>query len=201
MNWRVCSVATAGAQGWGGCWLRAWMGLVPAATIFMPSAMMAALRMVAVVVPSPAVSFVFDAACAGHATQGHSLWGQSCQCRDGPCRARCACCVSLRQEALVLPYLGERTRPNNPHATPLLIIMCHCLPKSWPCSSHHAVPDHYTAAHACLAQVPKLAAASTKQSGGARCPTGVDSPKGGHSRLQISCALPSGCSHCQLTHV
>jgi hypothetical protein len=39
------------------------MGLVPAATIFMPSAMMAALRMVAVVVPSPAVSFVFDAAC------------------------------------------------------------------------------------------------------------------------------------------
>ena len=39
------------------------MGLVPAATIFMPSAMMAALRMVAVVVPSPAVSFVFEAAC------------------------------------------------------------------------------------------------------------------------------------------
>lgn len=34
-------------------------GLVPAATIFMPSAMMAALNMVAVVVPSPAVSFVF----------------------------------------------------------------------------------------------------------------------------------------------
>ena len=41
-----------------------WMGLVPAATIFMPSAMMAALRMVAVVVPSPAVSLVFEAACA-----------------------------------------------------------------------------------------------------------------------------------------
>ena len=40
------------------------MGFVPAATIFMPSAMMAALRMVAVVVPSPAVSFVFEAACA-----------------------------------------------------------------------------------------------------------------------------------------
>ena len=41
-----------------------WMGLVPAATIFMPSAMMAALRMVAVVVPSPAVSLVLEAACA-----------------------------------------------------------------------------------------------------------------------------------------
>lgn len=40
-----------------------WMGLVPAATIFMPSAMIAALRMVAVVVPSPAVSLVFEAAC------------------------------------------------------------------------------------------------------------------------------------------
>ena len=38
-------------------------GLVPAATIFMPSAMMAADRMVAVVVPSPAVSLVFAAAC------------------------------------------------------------------------------------------------------------------------------------------
>ena len=41
-----------------------WMGLVPAATIFMPSAMIAALRMVAVVVPSPAVSLVFEAACS-----------------------------------------------------------------------------------------------------------------------------------------
>ena len=39
-------------------------GLAPAATIFMPSAMMAADRMVAVVVPSPAVSLVFAAACA-----------------------------------------------------------------------------------------------------------------------------------------
>ena len=38
-------------------------GLAPAATIFMPSAMIAALRMVAVVVPSPAVSLVFAAAC------------------------------------------------------------------------------------------------------------------------------------------
>ena len=42
-----------------------WMGLVPAATIFMPSAIIAALRMVAVVVPSPAVSLVLDAACIG----------------------------------------------------------------------------------------------------------------------------------------
>lgn len=40
-------------------------GLAPAATIFMPSAMMAADRMVAVVVPSPAVSLVFAAACTG----------------------------------------------------------------------------------------------------------------------------------------
>ena len=39
-------------------------GLAPAATIFMPSAMMAADRMVAVVVPSPAVSLVLAAACA-----------------------------------------------------------------------------------------------------------------------------------------
>lgn len=38
-------------------------GLAPAAMIFMPSAMKAAERMVAVVVPSPARSFVFCAAC------------------------------------------------------------------------------------------------------------------------------------------
>lgn len=37
-------------------------GLVPAATIFMPSLMKAALMMVAVVVPSPAVSLVRAAA-------------------------------------------------------------------------------------------------------------------------------------------
>ena len=56
--------------------LRAWMGLVPAATIFMPSAMMAADRMVAVVVPSPAVSLVFDAAC--RKTQ-KLAWERSCR--------------------------------------------------------------------------------------------------------------------------
>lgn len=38
-------------------------GLAPAATTFMPSAMSAALSTVAVVVPSPAASFVFCAAC------------------------------------------------------------------------------------------------------------------------------------------
>ena len=68
------------------------MGLVPAATIFMPSAMMAALRMVAVVVPSPAVSFVFDAACTGRAG--------SCQ-PEGPMPLTFGCYMDYRP--LVLP--------------------------------------------------------------------------------------------------
>ena len=48
-------------------------GLVPAATIFMPSAMKAADRTVAVVVPSPAVSLVRAAACGhtGHGPKPH----------------------------------------------------------------------------------------------------------------------------------
>ena len=49
-------------------------GLVPAATIFIPSAMMAALKMVAVVVPSPAVSLVLLAAY----THSHTLLADYC---------------------------------------------------------------------------------------------------------------------------
>ena len=56
-----------------------WMGLVPAATIFMPSAMMAALRMVAVVVPSPAVSLVLEAACRPRADVSSPLSGCALQ--------------------------------------------------------------------------------------------------------------------------
>ena len=45
-------------------------GLAPAATIFMPSAIMAADRMVAVVVPSPARSLVRAAACSSGGHRG-----------------------------------------------------------------------------------------------------------------------------------
>ena len=50
------------------------MGLAPAATIFMPSAIMAADRMVAVVVPSPARSLVLDAACGRGPGKGRGVW-------------------------------------------------------------------------------------------------------------------------------
>lgn len=94
---QVLAVSLAAVQGWTEG-VHTWMGLVPAATIFMPSAIIAALRMVAVVVPSPAVSLVFEAACK----QSTPLYHSPCSkrhpwiCVTHNCRPlSCACPVAL----------------------------------------------------------------------------------------------------------
>ena len=139
--------------------LRAWMGLVPAATIFMPSAMMAALRMVAVVVPSPAVSFVFDAACT--ATNRVNLRGEMAPA----CRASAPVSKRMTGGAFGLPREGART--NTPRARALLVHVC-CALLIYGSAPPLAQPQS-DAAHACLVVWVQL---SGGWSGSTVCPTG-----------------------------